>query len=283
MKPRIIVGIAALALVASACNSELGLDQPECSDKPLNTHMLAAQAVPTAKYTPCIDELRLGWDSVDWFARDGQAGIEFRRGVNPFLTVTVSESCDISDAAPAKSGHPLGYPDIERFEAVEFVPVLVEVTIIPLGERSLGSAEAIVERLGRVEVEDRRVVFIIDDDLDQKVGPRVDRALASDHYVWIISNLDAEEETVELRSNHSGVSGTRLSPEAALDLIEDNVPDLYYRGAWYFTFEGGCITYDFDAEGILAITVADDADDALGFYPAHELRKYARDAGFDID
>ena len=275
--------MAALALVASACNSDLGLDQPECSDKPLNTHVLAAQAVPTAKYTPCIEELRLGWDSVDWFARDGQAGIKFRRGVNPFLTVTVGESCDIAGADPAKSGHPPGYPDIERFEDVDFVPVLVKVAIVPLGDRSLESAEAIVERLGPEEVDDRRVVFTIDYDLDQEVGPRVARALASDQYVWIISNLDAEEKTVELRSNHSGVSGTRLSPEAALDLIEDNLPDLYYRGAWYFTFEGGCITYDFDAEGIVAITVADDADDAIGFYPAYELRKYARDAGFDID
>ena len=68
-----------------------------------------------------------------------------------------------------------------------------------------------------------------------------------------------------------------------MDLIEDNVSDLYYRGAWYFTFDGGCITYDFDAEGLLAITVAEDADDALGFYPAYELHEFARDAGFDID
>lgn len=283
MRRRTILTLSALALVASSCNSDLGLEQPECTDKVLNTHVLAVQAVPSARYTPCIEELRLGWDSVDWFARDGRAGIEFRRGVNPFLTVTVTESCDLSDANPARSGHPIGYPDIERFEDVEFVPVLIEVTIIPLGERPLVSAENIVERLGRVEIEDRRVIFTIDDDLEQDVRPRVDRALASDRYVWIISNLDAEEETIELRSNNAAVAATAIRPEDALDLIEDNVSDLYYRGAWYFTFDGGCITYDFDAEGLLAITVAEDADDALGFYPAYELHEFARDAGFDID
>jgi len=280
---RIILGVAALALLASACNSSLGLDDPECTDQALNTHVLAAQAVPTAKYTPCIEELRLGWDSVNWFARDGRAGIEFQRGINPFLTVTVTESCDIAEAQPARSGHPLGYPDIERFEAVEFVPVVIEISIIPLGEQALASAESIVAELGRVEIEDRRVIFTVDKNLDEEVAARVNRELANDHYVWIISNLDAEEKTVEMRSNDPGVAGTSLRPEEALDLIEDNVPDLFYRGEWYFTFEGGCITYEFDAEGIVAITVAEDADDALGFYPAHELRKYARDAGFDID
>ena len=283
MRRRIILGLAALALLASACNSDLGLEQPECTDKVLNTHVLAVQAVPTARYTPCIEELRLGWDSVDWFARDGRAGIEFRRGVNPFLAVTVTESCDISDAKPTRSGHPIGYPDIERFEDVEFVPAVIKVTIIPLGERPLESAADIVARLGRVEIEDRRVLFTIDGDLEEEVSPRVNRALASDHYVWIISNLDAEEKTIELRSNDAAVAGTGIRPEDALDLIEDNVPGLFYRGAWYFTFDGGCITYDFDAKGILAITVAEDADDALGFYPAYELHEFARNAGFDLD
>jgi hypothetical protein len=280
---RTILAIAFVGLLANACNTDLGLDQPDCNKPALNTHVLAAQAVSTAKYTPCIEELRLGWDSIDWFARDGRAGIEFRRGVNPFLTVTVADSCDHSNAQPARSGHPIGYPDIERFEDVEFVPVVISVTIIPLGEGPLASAERIVEQLGSVEIEDRRVIFTIDDDFSSEVTPRVNRALTNEHYVWIISNLDAEEKTIEMRSNNPAVTGTALRPDEALELIEDELPDLFYRGAWYFTFEGGCITYDFDAEGIVAITVADDADDALGFYPAHELRRYARDAGFDID
>ena len=60
------------------------------------------------------------------------------------------------------------------------------------------------------------------------------------------------------------------------------VPDVSYRGNWYFTFEGGCITYEFDATGALAETIAGDAEDSLGFYPAHELRNFAKEQGFDI-
>jgi hypothetical protein len=93
--------------------------------------------------------------------------------------------------------------------------------------------------------------------------------------VWIIDELDAEEGTVELRSNDPTIVGRGIPAEEALNLIEDRIPELFYRGNWYFTFEGGCITYEFDAKGTLAETVAADADDALGFYPAFELRKSA--------
>jgi hypothetical protein len=282
MSRRVILGLLLATLLASACGGALGLDQPDCNDLELNTHFLAAQAVTTAKYTPCIDELRLGWDSVDWYARDGEAGIKFVRGTSPFLTVSVTESCDISDARPARSGHPTGYPDIERFEDTESVPIVIRITIIPLGEGPVARAEQLVEEYGREEIEDRRVIMTIDADLAQDAKSRVDRALANDHYVWIISNLDAAERTIEMRSNNPAVAGTGLRPEKALDLIEDNIPELFFRGSWYFTFEGGCITYDFDAKGILAVTVAEDADDALGFYPAYQLRQFFRDGGFDM-
>ena len=94
--------------------------------------------------------------------------------------------------------------------------------------------------------------------------------------------VDAEEGTVQLRSNFSTATGHDLDPQQALNLINDAVPEVFYRGSWYFTFEGGCITYNFDAKGTLAETVAEDAESALGFYPALELRQFAEDQGFDI-
>ena len=57
----------------------------------------------------------------------------------------------------------------------------------------------------------------------------------------------------------------------ALEVIEDSVPDVLYRGSWYFTFEGGCITYTFDTKGQLSGTVAADATANLGFYPGYQL------------
>ena len=64
--------------------------------------------------------------------------------------------------------------------------------------------------------------------------------------------------------------------------MDDTVPDVFYRGTWYFTFEGGCITYEFDAKGRLAETVAEDAEEAIGFYPAYQLRRLGEGEGFIV-
>lgn len=110
------------------------------------------------------------------------------------------------------------------------------------------------------------------------------QALLSDQFVWVISELGAEEGTVESRSNDTGLTGLGrgVSSTEALELIDDSVPDVLYRGNWYLTFEGGCITYEFNAKGRLAETVAADAEDALGFYPASLFVERARREGLDF-
>lgn len=272
--------LLALAFVVSGCGN-LGLGEADCSSTPddvSSSNIMTVQAVPTARYTPCLHELRLGWDSVDWFAEDGRAGIEIVESFRTFLTATVTESCNVSEAVAVVSG----YPDIQRFEDIEFQPTNIAISIIPSGERPLSSSRALVEELAGIEIDDRPVTYTIDSAVDESVGSRVELALSKGDYVWIIDEVDVEEGTVQLRSNFAAAAGAGLEPDAALDLIEDVVPGVFYRGSWYFTFDGGCITYEFDAKGILAETVAADAEDALGFYPALELRQFARDAGFDI-
>lgn len=275
MTRTIIMLVMALAL--SACGN-LGLGEADCSDPAddvSSSNIMTVQAVPTAKYTPCLNELRLGWDSVDWFAEDGRAGIKIIESFDTFLSATVTESCDVSDAVAVESG----YPDIQRFEDIELQPTVIEISIVPSGEQPLSSAQSLVEELAGIEIDDRPVTYTIDDAIDETVSSRVELALSRTEYVWIIDEVDAEEGTVQLRSNTS----VRLVwPRDALDLIEDVVPDVSYRGNWYFTFDGGCITYEFNASGTLAETVAVDAEDALGFYPALELRQFARDLGFNI-
>lgn len=272
--------LLALAFMVSGCGN-LGLGEADCSSTPddvSSSNIMTVQAVPTARYTPCLHELRLGWDSVDWFAEDGRAGIEIVESFRTFLTATVTESCNVSEAVAVVSG----YPDIQRFEDIEFQPTNIAISIIPSGERPLSSSRALVEELAGIEIDDRPVTYTIDSAVDESVGSRVELALSKGDYVWIIDEVDVEEGTVQLRSNFAAAAGAGLEPDAALDLIEDVVPGVFYRGSWYFTFDGGCITYEFDAKGILAETVAADAEDALGFYPALELRQFARDAGFDI-
>lgn len=282
MRLRTVMLTWAMALAATACGN-LGLGEADCS--PLirdisSANVLNVQAVPTAKYTPCLTELRLGWDSVDFFAESGRAGIEIEAGnaSEPFLTATVTKSCDVGSARVVDSG----YEDIERYEAVDFEPAQIGITIIPSGAEANSAARLLVEQLEGLDIDDRPVRPRLDDAINLSVTIRVDRALRQGNHVWIISELDAEEGTLELRSNNPAIAGRGIEPDAALDLIEENVARVHYRGHWYFIFEGGCITYRFDATGMLAETVAGDAADALGFYPAFELHQIAEDNGFDI-
>ena len=280
MRRRASLLLAVLALVASGC-SNLGLGEVDCTaraDDVSSSTILTVQAVPTAKYTPCLNELRLGWDSVEWFAEDGRAGIEIVESFSSFLTATVTESCEVSDAVAVESG----YPDIQRFEDIEFQQTDIEIVVVPSGLEPFAASRTLVEELNGVEIDDRPVTFNVDGAIHESVSSRVELALARTEYVWIIDEVDAEEGTVQLRSNSPAASGRGLEPDDALDLIEEVAPGVFYRGNWYFTFDGGCITYEFDAKGILAETVAADAEDALGFYPAFELRQSAREAGFDI-
>jgi hypothetical protein len=276
-----LVLLFAFVVAASSCSSDLGLGEADCSPPSgdiSSSNVMTVQAVPTAKYTPCLEELRLGWDSVEWFAERGRAGIEIFKNFEPFLTATVTETCDVSEAVAVESG----YPDIQRFDDIESQQAELEIVIVPSGEQPLGAARQLVEELNGIQIDDRPVTYTVDSAIDDPVGSRSELALSRGAYVWIIDELDVEEGTVQLRSQPAAATGRGLEPDDALDLIEDVAPDVFYRGSWFFTFEGGCITYEFDANGILAETVAADADDALGFYQAEELRQGARDAGFDV-
>lgn len=280
-----MLGIVVVAVALGAC-SDLGVGEAACVTPGRDVgadvskaNILSAQAVPTARYTPCLDKLHVGWDTVVWSAKDGESGLRILAvgawGESRFLTARVTESCDVSEATPVESG----YPDIERYEDVESQTVDVAITIVPTGELPLLRARSIVDDLVGAEIDDRAVALTIDEAIEDPVLPRVNRALSRGDYVWIVDELDAEEGTVELRSDDPLAAGSGLDPDEALDLIEEMVPDAFYRGEWYFTFEGGCITYEFNARGTLAHTVAADAEDALGFFPAWRLDDILRASG----
>jgi hypothetical protein len=276
--------LLAIVVVQGGCsNSNLGLGEADCSaviPDVSSSNILTVQAVPTAKYTPCVNELPLGWDSAESFAENGRGGIRIVRGTptGTFLTATVTDSCDVSGSVAVESG----FVDIDRFEDIDLQPVAIRISIVPSGEEPLSSAQELVDELAEVEIDNRPVTYTIDEAIDEPVSSRVEIALSRYDYVLIIDEVDAEDGTVQLRSNVSAAAGHDLEPEEALDLIAEVVPDVFYRGNWYFTFEGGCITYEFDATGALAETIADDAEESLGFYPALELREFAKEQGFDI-
>ncbi|MEA2003237.1 MAG: hypothetical protein U9N84_15305 [Actinomycetota bacterium] len=274
------LGVAA-ALLASACG-RLGVGLPGCEIEvrnPTSANILSLQAVPDAEYAPCINSLQLGWDDINFMAESGKAGLEIGRDFSPFLRVHVTESCDLGDAV----GVPSGAPDINRYEDIEKVVSDIRIRLIPTGERPLIHARTMINSMPEIRIDDRLVVFTLSDDIDFSVRTRVNEALFTDQYVWIINDLDVEENTLELRRTADGEGARGLSIDAALDRIEDQVPDVSYKGNWYLVFDGGCITYEFDASGAVAETMEQDAMDAFGLYPNEKLRQAARDLGYDIE
>ena len=161
--------------------------------------------------------------------------------------------------------------------------VFVAAIRSPSGERARFHALSMAEQLSGVRVEDRDVAFRVDDEIEASVLSRVRRALLTDDYVWIVGELDIDEGTLEMRATPDGEGRRGIEVEDALEAIEETAGELAYEGNWFFVFEGGCITYDFDAEGRLALTVADDAEETIGFYRNERLRQAAMRYGYEID
>jgi hypothetical protein len=278
---RMLIAVAGFALLGVGCGP-VGLGLPSCETPPNNPTsavVLAAQAVPEADYGPCVNSLKLGWDEVGFQVESGMVRLTIGREFDSFLDVRLTASCDVAGATAMSSG----LPDIERYESVsEEVGSEIRVTLIPTGERPRIHALALARELSGMTVEDRPVTFTVDEDIDFSARQRVNKALFADQYVWIISDLDIEEDTLEMRMTPAGEGARGLSVDEALDRIEDLTPETSYRGQWYFVFHGGCITYDFDASGVVAQTIAKDVEDALGFYPNVELKRAARRAGYEL-
>ncbi len=280
MSRKLLLAAVFLALASGACG-RLGTGLPACdtpTSNPSSATVLALQAVPRAEYSPCINSIQLGWDEVEFEVRSNLVMLEFGREFSSFLEVSLTPSCDIGDAVEV----PSGVDGVARFEDIVQVTDEIRVTIIPESERPRIFAGSLIDNLERVRIDDRPVVFSLDEDIDFSVRSRVNKALFTDQFVWIIGDLDVDEGTLELRASPDGEEARGLEVDEALDRMDDMTSDVQYVGQWFFVFEGGCITYDFDAEGSVALSIAEDAEEALGFYPNEDLRRAGLDAGFDL-
>jgi hypothetical protein len=268
-----------MALLLASCG-RLGMGIPECepvAKNPSGAMILSVQAVPTAEYAPCINSLQLGWDNLDFDVESGRASFSISRAIEPFFTATLTETCDIGDAT--RVSHPL----VEKYESIHSVGSDIEVTIIPSGERPFFYAETLAEDLTGVRVDGRPVVFtVVPASTSATVRIRVERALMTSQFVWIIGELDVNEGTLELRRTSEGEGDRGMSTDEAMQRMEELAPEVVYEGNWYFVFEGGCITYEFDARGTVAETIADDVTASLGLYPLAELRKLGSKEGFEV-
>jgi hypothetical protein len=274
-----LVGLMS-ALLLTGCG-RLGTGVPACdtpSTNPSSATVLTAQAVPEAAYAPCINAIPLGWDEVEFDVERGQMRLELGREFSSFLDVTLTPACDIGDAIEV----PSEIDDIARYEAIDEISNEIRIAIIPNAERPRTHAIALMEQLLGGRVNERPLVFSLDEDFESSARSRVNRSLISNDYVWIIGDLDVDEGTLEMRATPEGEETRGLEVDEALDLIEDLTPDVRYQGQWFFVFEGGCITYDFDASGNVAASIADDVAAALGFYATAPLHAAAENAGYRL-
>lgn len=280
MTKRHLLVATAVLVVAAGC-SRLGTGLPSCRVSPEDPNaaiVLTLQAVPDAEYTPCLNALQVGWEAVDFTVKSGRASLVFRHEVDPFLEVSLTPACDIDDAVEV----PSGIDDIRRYQDIFQVVDAIRVTIVPDGERPLIYARSLAADLEGTRIDDRPVIFTVDEDIDFSARSRVNQAFFTDQYVWIINDLDIDEGTLEMRATPDGEGAHGLSVHDALERIGHMSDEVQYRGQWYLVFDGGCITYDFDAEGALARSIAEDTEATIGLFPGDDLRDAARAAGFDL-
>lgn len=274
--------LAALAFTAGACGADVvGPGTPECADpgEEISTAtIMQLQAVPDATWGPCINELRVGWKYEDQFAESGRAvfWLDSDRVGERFVEIELSAACDPGAAAPA--GNP--EPDVERRVRVFEEPGELLVAVVPVAARHVGDARALATSVTGRKVRERTLVpFVVEP--DRPVADRILEAQRTVGFVIVVDDAEISSGTVELRRpRHEPEQG--ISLEDAIEEIEDDLDRPAYRAEWYHTFDGGCIVYRFDAEGAGSSLIDVEISDAIGFYPLGELRRAARDAGFDV-
>ena len=279
MNTRRVVLVSAIVVLAAGCG-RLGTGLPGCGaspQEPSSATVLAVQALPEATYSPCLNSLELDWDEVEFSAERGTVRLEFERGTETFLEVELAATCDIGDATEVRSRR----DDVKRYEDVYAVEDEIRLTIVPDGELPRTHALSLAAQLNGSVIEHRPLIMTVDVATDDPVRDRVDEALATSDFLWVIGDLDIDEGTLDMRSVSDGEWQRGIELDDALDEIEDSVEEIQYRGNWYLVFDGGCITYSFDVDGKLAVDIARQADAAIGLYRNGDLIDAARDAGFE--
>ena len=276
MRARLLLLTTAVAVLAGACNSTLGADDPECADvdEVSNSIIMEAQSVPTAFYGPCIEELRVGWSIQPLRAQSGRSSfaLDSDRIGTGFLEVTLQAVCDVGAARETDSG----VEDVRLHQSVEQAPSDVEFAVLPVADRHARYSEDFAFSLRA------RGYTVVVMGADQTLGERMELATEEGRSALVVDDIDLENGTASLR-----VAGSRDEiPDVTLDEVlarfELSAEEESYRSTWFYTFEGGCITYEFDAEGPGAAALPEEIPAALGFFQLEALRDSARRAGFEI-
>jgi hypothetical protein len=273
--------IVLLGVVTASCTSDLGRAVPGCVDarEANGAHIIEFQAVPSASLVPCIRELPPGWDYIDLVPQQGRSRfhLDSDRIGDAFLEVTAEASCDVG----AAEQQPTDEPATELFVDVLVEPQpVVQLVVVPVNERHLIYGQGLLIEMTDVEIRGRTLVARIDDEAIA-AETRIARALAAGAPAFSVGDSDVDNKTMTLHlPGRTARIGQTL--DQALDEVDDDAEEMRYRAVWYYRYEGGCTTYEFDAEGRGALTVADDAGEALGFFAVAPVLEFFQGADLPI-
>lgn len=277
---RRLLALAAIgSLLTPACSSGLGATPPFCPSPDFRqvggAIILEAQAVPSARFGPCLDRLVPGWKAHDLHAERGRAWfwLDSDRVGERFLQVTLVPECDTVGAQRGDSG----IEEVSLFTKTESPARAQSFAVIPVADRHLAWAQELSGLLGDQGASARV------DASDEPLSERIRGALDAGEVVLIVDDVDVEDRTAAIRTPESpDEEEPGQSFEQILGRIDVDEGNETFRGNWFLTFAGGCIIYEFDAEGPGAARVAEEVRAALGVAPLDQLREQARRGGFKI-
>jgi hypothetical protein len=272
--------VAAVALLAGGC-ATLGREYPRCEfpfvDVPIPI-VMEIQALPGASFGPCLNDLAPGWSYHHMQHESGRVHfwLDSDRLGDRFVEVTMTESCDPGSATAR--AHP--NPGIQRFiDATEEV-LPVSVVIVPIGSVALDYAAAVGVALAGASVRGRPLMLSLDQ--DDNPSAAIQAARTRGRIVIGVDDIDMRQGTVQV-ALPNGETDYGLSLSEALEEIEDHIEEGSYHAAWFHLFDGGCVTFEFDAEGPGVETLIADVEATIGFADLADLKAQAATAGFVLD
>lgn len=282
MRGRLALIVLVTVIASSCANSELGRSVPTCPPDPTSidqvsaTMLLQLQAVDTARYVPCLNDLNAGWTYEDLMAHRGTSRfwLDSDRLGTHFLTVTLSEACDTTGLPEVIATR----ADLTEYRDVELIGSGVTIVIIPETDRVADYARTIEAELEAGEINGRQV-FIVFDRSDRSLTEKVAEAARRNRPVIVVSEEDEQAGTASLRMPGDTAPVRGLDIDDLLDVLDDRLPAPSFTGRWVRRFEGGCIEYEFNAHGAGVDRLAEEVERAIGLYPAAEVRQAMRDMG----
>ena len=281
---RRLVPLLVLLVVAAGCaNDALGRSVPACPINPdvissiSSTMVLQMQAVDTAEFVPCLNDLNAGWEYNDLFPERGKSRftLDSDRLGSGFLEVTLTPACDVGDATERVTQAETG---VTEYRNVEVVRSEVVVVVVPVTPRVAGYARVLETELEAQEF-NGRTASVLFDAADSPLADKVANAAQQGRPIVIVDERDELAGTATLQMADEDEPTRELDRDDLFERLDDHLPEPSYRGEWFQVFTGGCITYEFDAAGPGVDRLAADVADALGLYPAGEVRRALRSIG----